>query len=48
MSEKKITTIKKEFSEQLFTGEHWSSGIYYLQLLDEKGKQVTNGIVLIQ
>ena len=46
--ERKINTLVKKHNEQLVSGNTWSSGIYYLRVIDAKGKHIETGNMIVQ
>jgi hypothetical protein len=46
--QKQFNAITKEHKEQLQTASTWSAGIYYLRVLDEKGKLISVANLMIQ
>ena len=46
--QKQINAITKEHKEQLQSSSGWSAGIYYVRVLDEKGKLLSTGTVVLQ
>jgi hypothetical protein len=48
LTENKITATSKEWKEQITSSSTWSAGIHYVKLVDEKGKLVSTGSLLIQ
>lgn len=48
LTETKITTALKEFNQQVGSNVAWSAGVYYVKVMDEKGKIAGTGSVLLQ
>ena len=46
--ERKINTLVKKHNEQLVSGNTWSHGIYYLRVIDAKGKHIETGNMVMQ
>ena len=46
--ERKINALVKKHNEQLVSSNTWSSGVYYLRVIDGKGKHVGTGNIIMQ
>ena len=47
MEERKINVPAKQYSQQLQSG-NWSAGIYYIRVMDDKGKVQGTGSLVVQ
>ena len=48
VSEKKITASAKEYKEQFTSSSTWSGGVYYVKVVDDKGKLISTGSLVMQ
>lgn len=48
ISEQKINASIKNFNQQINTCSAWSGGVYYVKVLDDKGKLVNTGSLIVQ
>ena len=48
MSEQKIIVGAKEWKQNIITNSNWSSGLYFVKVLDEKGKLLDTGTLVVQ
>lgn len=48
LTERKINSTVKEWQEEITTGNTWGGGVYHVQLMDEKGKLVNSGSMVVQ
>jgi hypothetical protein len=46
--ERKINALVKKHNEQLVSSNSWSGGIYYLRVIDGKGKHIATGNIVMQ
>lgn len=48
LTENKITTAVKEHNEEISSGSSWSADMYYIKVMDEKGKLISTSSLLLQ
>jgi len=48
MSEEKINAGAKEWKQNISTSSTWGSGVYYVKVLNEKGKLLDTGTLVVQ
>jgi hypothetical protein len=48
LTERKINSTVKEWKQEITVGNTWSGGVYYVKLMDEQGKFVNSGSMVVQ